>query len=97
MASFSSLGGICSPSKSDGVHEWPDWEQGQTQEITLEAYDFYLDLLPPRWMSGDYFAYGEGSGCFSIFWKERERYFVRHLTQQETERFCSITRATLHL
>ena len=97
MADFSSLGEICSANNSDSVDEWPNWKEGETQEITLEAYDFYLDLLPPRWMSGDYFAYGEGSGSFSIFWKEGKRYFVRPLTQRETERFCTITRAALHL
>ena len=55
MADFSRLGEVCSTSKSNGVDEWPNWKEGETQEIELEAYDFYLDLLPPRWMSGDYF------------------------------------------
>ena len=95
MADFSLLEKLCSAGNSTGLDDWPNWQESQTQEVAFEAYDFYLDL-PPRWVSGNYFAFGEGSGRLSIFWKEEKRYFVRHLTQEETERFCSITRATLH-
>ena len=72
------------------------WTQETTDQIDQETYDEKLDVLPPRWMSGNMFAFGEGSGPFSIFWKHQHRYFVRHLSDDQTEEFCRLARVQLH-
>ena len=45
------------------------WTQETTDQIDQETCDEKLESLPPRWMSGHVFAFGEGSGSFSIFWQ----------------------------
>ncbi len=72
------------------------WAQGITDAIDQDTYDERLDILPPRWISGRMFAFGEGSGPFSIFWQQQDRYFVRHLSDEQTEEFCRLARVRLH-
>ena len=56
------------------------WTQETTDHIDQATYDEKLEILPPRWMSGNTFAFGEGSGPFSVFWQHQHHYFVRHLS-----------------
>ena len=46
----------------------PWWETGRSVEVDEATYYQYLDLLPPRFMSGHLFAFGEGAGNFVLFW-----------------------------
>ena len=59
-------------------------------EIREETYYEKLDLLPPRYMDGNLFAYGEGAGRFSLFWCQSRKFYVHHLTQADTETFCQL-------
>lgn len=67
----------------------------QVVETTADEYDFLLDVLPPRWMSGTYFAFAEGIAPFRLLWRHRGRYFSRQLTLEETQKFCRLSGASL--
>lgn len=64
-------------------------------EVTLDDYDHYLDVLPPRWMSGSLFAFAEGITAFRLFWRIKQRYFARQLSFNETQEFCRLSEARL--
>ena len=74
----------------------PWWEEGTTMEIKEETYYEKLDLLPPRYMGGNLFAFGEGAGSFSIFWQQGKKFYVHHLSQDDTETFCQLAGLALH-
>ena len=74
----------------------PWWEDGVTVEVDQQTYYRYLDMLPPRFMNGDLFAFGEGAGNFVLFWQESKRYFAQQLSLSDTETFCSLSRVPLH-
>lgn len=74
----------------------PWWEDGQTVEIDQQTYYRYLDMLPPRYMDGDLFAFAEGAGNFVLFWRESTRYFAHPLSDADTAEFSALTRVPLH-
>jgi hypothetical protein len=74
----------------------PWWDEGTTVEIKEQTYYEKLDMLPPRYMDGNLFAYGEGAGSFSLFWSQSGKFYVHHLTQADTEVFCQLARVALH-
>ncbi len=74
----------------------PWFEVGRICELDEEAYFYWLELLPPRWIRGNYFCFGEGTGPFRLFWQKRDRYFGRELSQEETELFATVARVSLH-
>jgi hypothetical protein len=76
----------------------PPWfPSGQVCEIDETTYWFFLELLPPRWMNGNWFAYGEGTGPFRLFWQVQNCYFVRELSSDETRTFCRLSGISIHL
>ena len=80
------------------VGEDPPWfEPGQVCEVDEATYWQFLELLPPRWMNGNWFAFGEGTGPFRLFWQAQDSYFARELTDEETRTFCELSRVSLHL
>ena len=81
-------------SASDADPPW--FEAGKIAQIDQKTYWYFLELLPPRWMDGNWFAFGEGSGPFRLFWQTKDEYFVRELTDSETRIFCELSRTTLH-
>jgi hypothetical protein len=64
-------------------------------EVALDEYDYFLDVLPPRWMSGSLFAFAEGITAFRLFWRIKQRYFARQLSFEETQEFCRLSEARL--
>ena len=85
------------PLSSVDDEQTPPWhETGKVFEIDEKTYWYFLELLPPRWMDGDWFAFGAGSGSFRLFWQIRGVYFLRELTQDETRTFCEFSRVSLH-
>jgi len=62
---------------------------GSVCEIDRETYDWFLEYLPPKWM-GSGFAFAEGAEPIKLFWKNAGRYFVRQLTDAETQAFCRL-------
>lgn len=61
---------------------------GQSAEIDEETYDYFLEVLPPRWM-GEGFMFAEGAESLRYFWKAKEQFFCRPLTWEETVAFCA--------
>ena len=75
----------------------PPWlEKGVTVIVDEATYMQYLEVLPPRYMSGLLFAYGEGAGISTLFWQESDLYFARALSIEDTEIFCKISRTRHH-
>lgn len=82
--------------------ELPPWElsrkelielmsqEGRILTISEETWWEFLEILPPRWMNGNAFAFAEGYDCFRLFWIQRDQYFVRQLSEMETDRFCQL-------
>ena len=65
---------------------------GETRpvEIDPDAWWELLNAHPPRWMSDSEFAFAEGAGCFRLMWEDRDRFFIRQLTDAETDLFCRL-------
>ncbi len=61
---------------------------GTAAEIDEETYDYFLEVLPPRWM-GQGFMFAEGAEALRYFWKANGRYFCRQLNSDETTAFCA--------
>lgn len=77
--------------------EDPPWhETGKLYETDAATYWHFLELLPPRWIHGDWFAFGEGTGPFTLYVKVRGVHFVRELTDKETRRFCELSGTPLY-
>ena len=78
----------------DSVTPW--FEPGRKYEVSEEVFYYFLEVLPPRWMSGSVFAFGEGCDPFRLFWQRDGQFFGRELTEEETVRFCELTGTALH-
>jgi hypothetical protein len=69
---------------------------GQVHEIDEKTYDYFVDVLPPRWMGPGGFAFGEGADALKLFWSgPRDRFYVRQLTWDEHLRFVRLARIGL--
>ena len=75
----------------------PWFEPGLICEVSEQTYFDFLELLPPRWMYGSVFAFGESARPFRLFWWRKDRFFVRELTTDETRRFCQLSGTSLDL
>jgi hypothetical protein len=67
---------------------------GRACEVAGETYDYFLDVLPPRWMGSGGFAVGEGSDPLRLFWTTHSaggrQFFCRQLDEAETAAFCRL-------
>ena len=69
---------------------------GALCQVDEATYDYFVDVLPPRWMGSGGFAFGEGADHLRLFWKgEGETYFSRQLTAEENVTFCRLARIGL--
>jgi Protein of unknown function (DUF1419) len=70
--------------------------EGNVCEIDGETYEYFLEVLPPRWMGTGGFAFGEGSDQLRLLWTMHtqfgRQYFCRQLTEDETTLFCRLAR-----
>ena len=82
--------------RSDSSDSPPWWEEGVTVVVDEATYIKYLEMLPPRYMSGLLFAFGEGAGNFTLFYQRGERYFAHPLSMDDTETFCRLSNTRLH-
>lgn len=57
---------------------------GTVAEVDEATYFYYLEALPPQFMSGGAFGFAEGAEPYLLFWCLAARYFVRQLTWDET-------------
>jgi hypothetical protein len=63
---------------------------GTIAEVDEETYWYFLEVLPPKFMSGSCFAFAEGQEELRLFWKSDKQYFCRQLTWDETAIFCRL-------
>lgn len=63
---------------------------GRIHEIDQETYWWFLECLPPRYLSGGVFAFAEGAEPIRLFARDGQRYLVRQLTWEETQAFCGL-------
>jgi hypothetical protein len=67
---------------------------GRIHRISAQVYDYFLEVLPPRWMRGNYFAFAEGQEPLQLFWSRdtghSADYLTRHLSPDELEKFCRL-------
>ena len=64
---------------------------GQIVRLTEDDWNYWLEVLPPRWMSGAHFCSAEGDEPFRLFWATKEgKFFGRQLSVEETLAFCSL-------
>jgi hypothetical protein len=64
---------------------------GRITEVSEEDYFYWLEVLPPKWMNGSHFSFGEGFDPFRLFWRDKDhRYWCRQLTDEETDTFCRL-------
>lgn len=62
-------------------------QTGQISEIKKETYNYFLDILPPQWVSEKGFAFAEGEDNIRLFWKKCGKFYCRQLTDEETASF----------
>ncbi len=74
----------------------PFWEPGTISELDEETYYYWMEMLPPRWMRGSYFCFGEGAGTFRLFWKRGGKFYGRELSQEQTDQFATVANVRLH-
>jgi hypothetical protein len=74
----------------------PWWEEGVTVAVDEATYVKHLELLPPRFMRGTMFAFGEGAGNFTLFWQQGQQYFAHPLSLDDTLAFCRLSGTSLH-
>ena len=76
--------------------EWTDHVErisvpGRIAEVTEEQYYYWLEVLPPKFMTSSLFCFAEGAEAFRMFVKDPcARYWVRQLTWDETVMFCRL-------
>jgi len=86
-------------SNIDGATEQPEHEEwkdtierihrtDQVHTVTEETYYYFLEVLPPQWMSGPFFAFAEGQEELTIYFERNGEYFGRRLTHEQSMRFC---------
>lgn len=63
----------------------------QIVKVNRDQFDYWLEVLPPRWMRGAAFCFAEGEEPFRLFWQKEQSYFCRQLTCEETLQFCNLS------
>ena len=61
---------------------------GTVCQVDEKTYSYYLEVLPPEFMLGDYFGFAEGFEPYTLFWRENGQHFARQLTWEETKRLA---------
>jgi hypothetical protein len=87
-----------------GLPEHEEWKDhvdriavpDRIMEVTEEQYYYWLEVLPPKFMSASLFCFAEGAEPFRVFVKDQYgRYWARQLTWDETITFCRLAGISL--
>src|SRR4051812_397918 len=63
----------------------------EVHEIDQQTFDYFLEVLPPRWMGNGGFAFGEGADLLRFFWNVTNgRFYCRQLTWEEHLKFVRL-------
>jgi hypothetical protein len=63
---------------------------GRNERICEEVYRYFLEVLPPHYHGGDFFAFCEGEEPLRLFRRINGRYVCRRLSWDETVTFCEL-------
>ena len=79
------------------AEEWADLINrisvpGRIAEVTEEAYWYFLEVLPPKHMRCNMFAFAEGGEAIRLFWRKDQKHFCQQLTDDETQTFCRLAK-----
>lgn len=64
---------------------------GKLIEVTHEIYWYWLEVLPPKFLSRGLFAFAEGQEALLLFLARYGRYYARQTDWPTTFRFCEAT------
>ena len=78
----------------DSAESWEDLIKrvstaGVVAEVDAETFDYFLDVLPPKWMGHGCYCFAEGAEALRYFYKSSGRFFCRQMTWDETAAFCA--------
>jgi hypothetical protein len=64
---------------------------GLVHPIEERTFDYFLEVLPPRWLGSGHFAFSEGGDLLRLFWSAASgRFFCRQLTREEHRLFVRL-------
>lgn len=63
---------------------------GVVNEVAEDTYDYFLDVLPPRFQGRGFFAFAEGAEPIRLFTSVRGQHRCRRLNEDETRDFCRL-------
>lgn len=63
---------------------------GVVNEVSEETYDYFLDVLPPKWMGRGAFAFAEGAEPLRLFVAFQGAHRCRRLDEDQTREFCRL-------
>jgi hypothetical protein len=63
---------------------------GGTQVVDRGTYAYFLEVLPPHYHGGDFFAFCEGREALKLFARVRGKCVCRQLTWDQTATFCAL-------
>ncbi len=63
-------------------------EPGRVAAIDPKTFDYFLNVLPPKYQGDATFAFAEGAEPLRLFWQAGGHFFCRQLTWEETALFC---------
>src|SRR4051794_26982689 len=77
------------------AEEWADMilriqAPERVAEIDEDTWWYFLEVLPPKFQGGGFFAFAEDTEPLRLFVKRPGRYLARQLTWDETHRFCRL-------
>ena len=64
---------------------------GPIHEINSDVYHYHGFYFSPAWRWGGFFFVMDGRRTFRFFWAFSHRFYVRRLTDEQTEQFWRLT------
>lgn len=92
--------GPASPIPAD--EDWPELIErittpGVVREVVADTWEYFLDVLPPRWMGSGGFAFAEGVEPLRLFWRRAGKFYCRQLSWDETQQLLRLARGGDHV
>jgi len=64
---------------------------GRINEISESIYEYFLEVLPPKWHQRSCFGFADGDEPLRLFWKQGNRFHCRQLTSGESQQLCDFS------
>lgn len=63
--------------------------------VSPSVYDYFLEVLPPRWMSGSTYVFTEGVDAPTLFQHREDRYLAQRMSWKEIREHLGLPSDTL--